>query len=415
MTVSRQLLSATQRLTGTIPNYWILRFNTDTDLSYVHVDASGNFMACGEGDKGALYVVIDSSGNVTTQRRLFSGTTNTYDYWFEGANGPSGDFYLGGQIGGNANSDTLLARYNSAGTLQWSRRVTSSGSNYDSIYGLVVDSSENIYCYGRSYSAGGARPYMWAYNSSGTILAQYVLNTTTVNAQIAAAHPDGSIIIIGGTNSGAWIAKVSTSGVIAWQKYVGYVYILPTSFRGVTCDTSGNIYATGDGGLTCKFDTSGTLLWSRVFVGGSRYAWYCTVDSSGNLYVTGEQDAARPNDSFIMKYDTSGNQVWGRQISHSTDGLYMANSRLIGSDFYFGGYAYPSSGITSGVVMKYPTNGSILGTFGDYTISEFTPIVETTLYSTTATTHSFSTSSVIGGGTVTATTASYTATTTSLT
>ncbi|NJL20783.1 MAG: hypothetical protein HC895_08185 [Leptolyngbyaceae cyanobacterium SM1_3_5] len=71
-----------------------------------------------------------------------------------------------------------------------------------------------------------------------------------------------------------------------------------------------------------KYDTEGDLLWSKQF-GTSKYdiAFGATTDRFGNLYVVGgtQGDLAgsftsTAQDSWIAKYDSSGNQLWIRQL-----------------------------------------------------------------------------------------------------
>jgi len=71
-----------------------------------------------------------------------------------------------------------------------------------------------------------------------------------------------------------------------------------------------------------KYDTEGDLLWSKQF-GTSKYdiAFGATTDRFGNLYVVGGTQgnlagsfSSLAQDSWIAKYDSSGNQLWIRQL-----------------------------------------------------------------------------------------------------
>ena len=114
--------------------------------------------------------------------------------------------YTNGGLDVNSNSgnkDIFLVKYNSSGTKQWTRQLGTSANDLG--YGVVVDSSNNIYVTG---DAGGG--------------------------------------LDGNTSSGnhdLFLVKYNSSGVKQWTKQLG------TSDwdqgNGVTVDSLGDIYVTG--------------------------------------------------------------------------------------------------------------------------------------------------------------------------
>jgi len=113
--------------------------------------------------------------------------------------------YTGGGLDGNTssgNDDIFLVKYNSSGTKQWTKQLGTSSGDYGN--DVTTDSSDNIYVTG--YTEGG---------------------------------------LDGNTNSGnldIFLVKYNSSGTKQWTKQLG------TSSRewgrGVTTDSSGNIYVT---------------------------------------------------------------------------------------------------------------------------------------------------------------------------
>ena len=202
----------------------------------------------------------------------------------------SGNVYVTGYTGGgldeNTNSgsnDIFLVKYNSSGTIQWTKQLGTSG--YDYGQDVTTDSSDNIYVTG---STGGD--------------------------------------LDGNTSSGGndiFLVKYNSSGTKQWTKQMG------TSSddwgNGVTTDSSGNIYVTGytNGGLDgnthsgygdiflVKYNSSGTKQWTKTSSVGIGNG--VTTDSSGNIYVTGQTQGgldgntnSGETDIFLVKYNSSG-------------------------------------------------------------------------------------------------------------
>jgi hypothetical protein len=196
-----------------------------------------------------------------------------------------GAVYIGGGTAGSLGGpsaggvDAFIAKYNNAGTLQWSQQIGTSA--YDDCWGVATDSLGNVYISGAT---------------------------------------EGNL---GGTSSGlrdAYIAKYSASGELLWTQQWG-----SSSDEGdvhLAIDSLGFVYATGltwgdlDGtslglvdAFVTKLDQDGNLVWSKQFGTEATEAGRdITVASNGWAYVTGETRGGSlggPNaggdDSFIVK------------------------------------------------------------------------------------------------------------------
>ena len=120
--------------------------------------------------------------------------------------------------------------------------------------------------------------------------------------------------------------KYNSSGTKQWTKQLGTSY---NDFGdGVTTDSSGNIYVTGDttGGLDgntssgsgdiflVKYNSSGSKQWTKQLGTSSfDYVKGVSTDSSGNIYVTGHTKGgldgntnSGESDIFLVKYNSSG-------------------------------------------------------------------------------------------------------------
>jgi hypothetical protein len=141
----------------------------------------------------------------------------------------------------------------------------------------------------------------------------------------------------GTTNAGRqdlFVIKIDGDGNTLWSRQMG----TPADDYavGVSVDRAGNSYVAGvtlgdlDGNASAggsdlfviKFDSSGNKLWSRQ-MGTSEYDYAEDVatDSDGNVIVVGSTGGsmdgnanAGATDLFVVKFDTDGNMLWSRQM-----------------------------------------------------------------------------------------------------
>ena len=158
---------------------------------------------------------------------------------------------------------------------------------------------------------------------------------------------------------------VNSSGEKQWTQQLGTSE--NDSAKGVTVDSSNNIYITGStsGGLAVpfttegpdgntylgqnssndiflvKYNSSGAKLWTKQ-LGTPLYdsANGLAIDSSDNIYVTGYTQGnlytySGGKDVFVVKYDSSGTKQWTRQFgapSFSQKSPYNSSSQMVSSE-----------------------------------------------------------------------------------
>ncbi|MEZ4744419.1 MAG: SBBP repeat-containing protein, partial [Bdellovibrionota bacterium] len=216
---------------------------------------------------------------------------------------------------------------------------------------------------------------------------------------------------LGETNAGsndAFIAKLNKSnGAVSWVKQLGNTTIgaaANASDHGydVALDSSDNIYVTGittgslgetNGGsvdaFIAKFDSSGTSLWIKQLgnttmganASASDYANAIVLSNTGEIYITGEtkgnlgESNAGFRDSYVSKFDTSGNLVWVKQLGSVTSANAAGNDYsadiAVGADlnFYITGKTFSSyeifnnsstaSNTSDGYFAVFDANGNL--------------------------------------------------------
>lgn len=303
----------------------------------VVVDSSNNLFVVGR-DSDTLYTVIfkfDSSGTLLLERS-FSATNLTGAYAGIGIDS-SGNFY----IGGNANSKGFIAKYNSAGTLQWSRQI---GGSNDYFVRVAVSPSGDVYGFGRTTNAGAGSVdfFIVKYNTSGTIQWQRVFGGGGVELPgNIALDSAGNLYVSGFTTSAgvgsydSLLVKYNSSGTVQWQRILGGAST-EENF-GVSVDSSDNIYiigltpSAGEGSgdyLFAKYDSSGTIQWQRVLGGaGLDTGKNIAFDSNDNLQIIGTTRSAGLGESSLLlgKVPNDGS-LTGTYVLDGTNIVYAASS-----------------------------------------------------------------------------------------
>jgi hypothetical protein len=326
------------------------------------------------------------------------GTTSS-DY-IHGINIKNGKLYISGNTNGSLDGpnagggDAFVRKYDTSGNLEWKRQFgTNSGDTSD---GLTVDNAGNVYVCGTTTgsswgsNAGSCDFYLRKYDSLGNAM---------WTQQYGTAYPDfvgnvandsqGNIYITGyiqgdfGGDSGttfwfdSYLAKYNSAGKrLSYSRFHNDQYL--QTFYDIAIDKNGSIYACGEKSTNAgsnayivKYNSSGTQLWSQTFGPNSTRCHSINVDSLGNVYTTGitngslDGQNAGYSDVFIRKYNSSGSLVWGNQIG--TSDTEWSNSIEIDTTgkVYVSGYTYGdlggfNKGIRDPFIAKFDSMGSLL-------------------------------------------------------
>ena len=165
-----------------------------------------------------------------------------------------------------------------------------------------------------------------------------------------------------------------------------------TTAQNTVVDSSGNIYvignSTGDFGSSqinqgtqdvylTKYDSAGNVVWQNLLgSSGSANGYGLALDPSGGVVVTGASTADLTttsvangnNDSFVARYDASGNQTWIKQVQTLAGNQSNAVSVDASGNVYIGGSVsggvigagQTSSGGGDAYLAKYDSKGNLL-------------------------------------------------------
>ena len=382
-------------------NSVILKFNSDAELQWgrlytagsivfkaVDTDSSSNVYLSGyymssdgqgiNSNNRMLTTKINSSGVRQWTRELSYATNNTEQYGFGVAVDSSGNVYNGGstyQTGSAASRSYLLAKYNSNGVIQWQKTwystAASSGSYQHFILNLAYTSgNEGLWSAGVStlYDPGGTY--------SGYTGARQAIHITNWNITTGEE--------VGGCLFHTPVGAATGQGGTSIAAYGTDVYVVSDILSG-----GYNPYPnSGSDLLITRLDSSRNEQWTRI-VGLSEGSYVdqsgrssngefsggIAVDSSGNAYVLARLKPTSNYyfDAIILKYNSSGFIQWQRFFRSSLIDYVQGNTISVDNlgNFYISTHTDTPEGGGQGnesiILAKLPVDGSLTGTYGDFT------------------------------------------------
>jgi uncharacterized delta-60 repeat protein len=306
-------------------------------LDNIYVAGETSSLGAGGGD--FLLAKYNSSGTIQWQR-ILGGTSS--EIGRSVAIDLSDNVYVFGETFsvGAGGGDFLIAKYNSSGTIQWQRIL--GGTSNEIGNSVAIDSLDNVYVLGETNSSGaGQTDFLIAkYNSSGTIQWQRVLGGTgNDNGYSIAIDSSDNIYVLGETiSTGAGsrdflLAKYNSSGTIQWQRVLGGTSV--EQGYSVAIDSLDNVYvlgntiSTGAGDfdfLLAKYNSSGTIQWQRVLGGAGRDKGYSiAIDSSDTLYALGfTASTGAGGDDFLLAKLPNDGSLTGTYVLDGVNMIYAA-------------------------------------------------------------------------------------------
>jgi hypothetical protein len=400
---------------------WIARVaSTAADIGYgIATDSSGNvYVTCQTSIFGEI-TIFNSDTNTFAVTKATTGiikyNTNGFAQWFQSISGTSSatlnigiavdtnnNAYITGasasgqatQIHGGGNSglfrvlssagavEAFVMKQTSNGNVQWLAQINGAGN--DTGFAIAADSSGNVYVTGRGAESGTI--LVTAFNSDGTAFGTTIANTGSDDAFIVKYNTNGFV---------QWVARIASV-----QSDVGY---------GITTDSSGNVYITGQGAQSAtivvtafnsdgtafattfansgsvdafiaKYDTNGFVQWlTRVASPNYDIGYAISTDSSGNVYVSGVSDtgtttaynangtafattlSSADRDAFIVKYNTSGTVQWLTRIASASTDIGYGIATDSGGNVYVTG----QGAFTSHSVVVFNANGTTFTTLAN--------------------------------------------------
>ncbi len=389
-------------------SYWVVDFSEGTitigDTSFTNNGFYDNMLIAKVDANGNYVWVRENSGNEVSVRGI--------------AVDAKGDIFITGYFSGNnkfsgfdlnTNSffgQSFVARYDTNGNCIWVKQTSGNGGVTN--YGVATDlngdcfvtgyvfETENIDSFTLTGQANGGNAYIAKYDTSGTCLWAQILTGQSISQGVGVAVDSkgnsymtgymigdtsiaGNFKLINTAYSGnnSFLIKYDTAGNCLWA--VEDTGLASTNSSAIAVDQNGDIYLAGDfengsaifgniklnglfadNSFLVKYDASGNCLWAKQSSGTIASGYSLSLDKDNNCYITGnfyngEADFGNlklvnnnltAENIFVIKYDANGNPVWAIADTGS------------------GGYCYSSSCDAEGNL--YTTGDGLGGGFGSF-------------------------------------------------
>ena len=349
-----------------VQQQWVTRTsntNSPNNGKFIAADPAGNTYVAGFLNNQVVTIKYNASGN-QVWIRIFSGASDVCKLAVDSL----GNVIVCGSAisNGGLKSDFVLIKYNSSGATLWSKVYTIAGNVTLMANDMTVDISGNVYVTGGT----SAEIHTIKYDSFGDSVWGKTLSFGT--ARKVSVDFEGNVYVAGGT-ADYFILKYSPLGALQWANYFDGGIGGSDFLVDMLLDASGNVYVTGRSAdnsssydyFTFKCSGLGTLLWQRRLARPNDDTPFdMEIDSDKNIYITGSFTAPTfYTDYGTVKYDSNGTLKWSRSYTGPAIGGAAASIDIdpFGSIYITGG----SSGITTGpdfVTVKYNTLGDTLWT-----------------------------------------------------
>ncbi len=310
---------------------------------------------------GTGFLSIDGSAGGSGQDDIYAITKDSQNRIIS-----VGSSFNGGDL------DMAVWRLNANGSLDTSfasngvfiHDSAAGGTSTDVAYGVVVDSSDNIYVTGTSFNGADFDMSVWKLNSNGTLDTSFNGSGVFVDDGAAGGgiHDQGSAIHLDASGN---IFVTGFSDRDATNRDMAVWKLLPNGTPDNSFDSDGIFVCDGAAGGDC--------------VGGSvsgedDFGNDILTDSSGNVYVVGRADSVgnlgdmtvwRLTSAGVLDTSFSGDGIFTHDDAAGGTGLDSATAFVINSQgrLVITGFSRNSDGNNDMVIWKVLTTGNLDTTF----------------------------------------------------
>jgi len=278
---------------------------------------------------------------------------------------------------GAGDADLFLVNFTSTGSLTWSHAAGGTNTDYGYSVSLTADSGYAVVGQTASFGAGNFDLFLMKFHSTGSLEWSRAIGGTNTDYGFSGVQTfDGGYAAIGATISfgaGGWdlfLVKFDSTGLLEWSRAVG----------GLSAEYGRSVVQTADSGyavvgqtaslgagsydlLLLKFSSTGSLEWSRA-VGGTDWDenWSIIQTSDGGYAVAGftRSFGAGDYDLFLAKFNSTGSPEWSRAVGGTNDDRGYSVIQTSDGGYAATGYTRSfSAGNPDLFLVKFSPTGSL--------------------------------------------------------
>lgn len=312
----------------------------------------------------------------------YSGTGTGYNSPVKNAIDKFGNLIVCGKtdIG---STDYLILKYNTSGSLLWSRTYDGTAHSSDYLKDMILDDSGNIYVTGNSNEGAANGYFNWLtikYSPDGEMRWKKSLDWTLHGEDIAYSITldEKRNIFVGGyglapgglQNFDIVLAKYNNDGIEQWVRSYDSSPIGHADWGySVVADDSGCSYISGYSYsskiITIKYDENGNQIWLREYPRmNAEYVnpLYSKIDKLNTIIVNGYYQVAGQSNFVTLKYDRNGKQLWDRVFDSPVGASDFAQGIFIDDscNVYIAGSTQGQSTSYDYLILKYSPSGDTL-------------------------------------------------------
>lgn len=356
---------------------WVQVYRTGSyeEINSVRETDDGGFVTVGYSSGNIWVMKLDATGAVVWQNTYGSSQTQ---YGEDIITTSDGGFIVAGYNStfGQGDSDALVIKLNSDGTVAWQNMYGSSTLD-DEALSIIETSDGGFFVVGNT---GTISNDVWVakLNADGSVAWERDFTTISHETANAAVElSDGSLVVVGTTDIGGTSAnfqglviKLDANGGLIWQNTYG----------GSSSEFAHSVSATNDGGFVVSGETlsfgagsydvwvirlngDGTTVWQNSYGGSnSEYGRSIAATSDGGFVFTGESSsfAVGFSDAWAVKLNGDGSVAWENAYGSSRIDESHAIAPTSDGGFVVSGYSRAlGSHEGDGVVLKLDETGSI--------------------------------------------------------
>ncbi len=241
--------------------------------------------------------------------------------------------------------------------------------------------------YGYAYDSNQATMAVQSITSSGTLSARHYSGSTVTMNQTGGAADSNIFAHYSTYSAGNSSTQIFSYDGTTFTSVGAYGQNLSSVPRGLTVDSSNNIYIVDTGRNIVKLNSSGTIQWQKLLNQGSFISRQISTDGT-NVFVM----ATVSNAYYVMAFDCStGAITWQNKLSATGKTLNsLAGISHSGNQIYVLG----NNGTDDTVMaLNVPKDGTGTGTYGIYTYATSTDFTVSNQTFTSASSQTFSSNS----------------------